>query len=42
MIVTEDGVRQALFMMHSEKVHGPGGMTTFFSSTIGLLLRGPT
>ena len=34
MIVTEDGVRQALFMMHLEKVHGPGGMTTFFPALL--------
>lgn len=29
-VVTEDEVRQALFMMHPEKIPGPDGMTALF------------
>lgn len=29
-MATNDEVRQASFMMHPEKVHGPNGMITFF------------
>ena len=32
-IVTEDEVKQALFMMHPEKYPGPDGMTTLFFPT---------
>ncbi|XP_033136130.1 uncharacterized protein LOC117128234 [Brassica rapa] len=38
-LVTEEEVREALFMMHPEKASGPDDMTALFSNTPGILLR---